>query len=424
MREVVEVRQADPRDDHLDFGSAVFAVSHSTSSHWRGVRAAKSACPPSDGAGTRRRPSLKRKAWPMPVPAASRAALPDRLGRRPAPRAVPPAAAPTRSARSRRDRSAGARCPVELERDGAAVHLPRHVRHPRRVIHHRSGDAEAGAVDRQRRTAGLAVQELADHRHEAVISSVGTSARPPERDEGARLKRPRRVLVPPTSPASSIARIVIEARYHAVSERSERSERARCARALPGASRRSPPLPGEVGLVRPAGKSGVARSCDFADLAVIRQTASALSEGRFRAIVRQLEAERSGQLALDFRHETRPADPHADAAGQPAGRARQSRRRAMCRRPRYCFTRPRRSTPATKPRARVLPISTGRRSSPIPAWSRHSSISATCTTPMGGCPRRWRSTSATNLAPDFFEGHYNLANVLHDAGRLAGQPEA
>jgi len=46
------------------------------------------------------------------------------------------------------------------------------------------------------------------------------------------------------------------------------------------------------GLVRPAGKSGVAaRSYGFADLAVIRQTASALAEGRpFRAVVRQLEA--------------------------------------------------------------------------------------------------------------------------------------
>src|SRR5436190_4535573 len=75
------------------------------------------------------------------------------------------------------------------------------------------------------------------------------------------------------------------------------------------------------GLVR----SGATRTYGFADLAVIRQTAAALAEGRpFRAVVRQLEAERSGQLTLDFRLEARPArilalTPRAAVPDEPGG---------------------------------------------------------------------------------------------------------
>ena len=61
------------------------------------------------------------------------------------------------------------------------------------------------------------------------------------------------------------------------------------------------------GLVLPA-RTVTGRSYGFADLAVIRQTAAALAAGRpFRAVVRQLEAERHGQLAFDFRIDATPA---------------------------------------------------------------------------------------------------------------------
>src|ERR1700752_4479136 len=62
------------------------------------------------------------------------------------------------------------------------------------------------------------------------------------------------------------------------------------------------------GLVRPAKRKGSPRAYSFADLAVIRQTAAGLADGRsFRAVVRQLEAERHGQLAFDFRLDAQPA---------------------------------------------------------------------------------------------------------------------
>ena len=62
------------------------------------------------------------------------------------------------------------------------------------------------------------------------------------------------------------------------------------------------------GLVRPTKRRGTLRAYSFSDLAVIRQTSAAIAEGRsFRAIVRQLDAERHGQLAFDFRLDAQPA---------------------------------------------------------------------------------------------------------------------
>ena len=61
------------------------------------------------------------------------------------------------------------------------------------------------------------------------------------------------------------------------------------------------------GLVQPA-RSAAGRSYGFGDLAVIRQTATALAGGvSLRVVVRQLVAERHGQLAFDFRIDATPA---------------------------------------------------------------------------------------------------------------------
>jgi DNA-binding transcriptional MerR regulator len=127
------------------------------------------------------------------------------------------------------------------------------------------------------------------------------------------------------------------------------------------------------GLVRPSVRAGAGRSYGFADLAVIRQTATALEEGRpFRAVVRQLEAERHGQLALDFRREPTPArvialTPRSTRPTVPAGDSAtaQDRSRAAS----GCFSKRRRSMPATKPRGARPRRSTGSRSSPIRASS-------------------------------------------------------
>jgi tetratricopeptide (TPR) repeat protein len=62
------------------------------------------------------------------------------------------------------------------------------------------------------------------------------------------------------------------------------------------------------GLIRPEPRADGETCYAFPDLAVIRQADEALAEGvTFRAVLRNLLASRSGQLAFDFRIEAQPA---------------------------------------------------------------------------------------------------------------------
>ena len=57
---------------------------------------------------------------------------------------------------------------TELDRDGFAIHGPRHVRQMRRIVEDRAGDTEACRLD-PRFALGLSAQELANHRDEPVV---------------------------------------------------------------------------------------------------------------------------------------------------------------------------------------------------------------------------------------------------------------
>ena len=62
------------------------------------------------------------------------------------------------------------------------------------------------------------------------------------------------------------------------------------------------------GLIRPEPRAHGEVSFAFPDLAVIRQAEDALAEGlSFRAVLRNLNASRAGQLTFDFRIEAQPA---------------------------------------------------------------------------------------------------------------------
>ncbi len=173
------------------------------------------------------------------------------------------------------------------------------------------------------------------------------------------------------------------------------------------------------GLVRPI-RGAAGRSYGFADLAVIRQTAAALADGRsFRAVVRQLEAERNGQLALDFRLDVQPArilaltTRQATAAGQ---RSDESEDAALAD---ALFTEA--STlntdqPAAVERAaelyrRALLADPDLVAAIINLGNLHYG--------QGHLPEALALyEQAAALAPDFFEAQYNRANALHDVGRF------
>jgi tetratricopeptide (TPR) repeat protein len=174
------------------------------------------------------------------------------------------------------------------------------------------------------------------------------------------------------------------------------------------------------GLVRPGGKPGAARFFGFADLAIIRQTASALADGRpFRAVVRQLEAERSGQLALDFRHETRPARiltltprvSEPEPTGEPSS-GNVSKAEVLFHEASSLDT----GDDVSRTRAADL----YRQSLVADPYLVAALINlGNLHYADGRLPEALALyDQARNLAPDFFEAHYNLANVLHDAGRL------
>ena len=61
------------------------------------------------------------------------------------------------------------------------------------------------------------------------------------------------------------------------------------------------------GLIRTVMRTRSESYYSFADLLVIRQVSAELESAPFRAIVRSLQAQRSGQLTFDFRIDAEPA---------------------------------------------------------------------------------------------------------------------
>jgi tetratricopeptide (TPR) repeat protein len=61
------------------------------------------------------------------------------------------------------------------------------------------------------------------------------------------------------------------------------------------------------GLIRPVQRTNTDTYFSFADLLVIRQVSAEIETAPFRAILRSLQAARSGQLAFDFRIDAEPA---------------------------------------------------------------------------------------------------------------------
>ena len=175
------------------------------------------------------------------------------------------------------------------------------------------------------------------------------------------------------------------------------------------------------GLVRP-GRTASGRTYGFRDLAAIRQAAGALSAGRpFRAVVRQLAAERHGQLAFDFRLDAEPARvvaltprPRPKPQAGPGGPSASAISRAEA-----LFL-------------DAARLDTGNdRDAERAEWLYRQALEAdpylvAALINLGNLHyARSRLAEAlalydqaAALAPDYFEAHYNRANVLHDAGRF------
>ncbi len=161
----------------------------------------------------------------------------------------------------------------------------------------------------------------------------------------------------------------------------------------------------------------------FSDLLLIRQVSAELESAPFRAILRSLQAERSGQLTFDFRIDAEPARIIKLKRPKPE---RQARNRERQRRPdggaadagggifhegvsaRCGRVAPQRRGDVVRKALEIDPYL-------VPALINLANIHY-------GRDELAEAQAlyerAIGLDPDFFEAHFNLGNIYHDLGRF------
>ena len=175
------------------------------------------------------------------------------------------------------------------------------------------------------------------------------------------------------------------------------------------------------GLIRPVRRTNSDTYYAFADLVKIRQVSADLATAPFRAIVRALQAERSGQLAFDFRIDAEPA-------------------RIITLRPKPKDALEERSLAAGNGPSDALAEEYFLKGSALDADpSRHHAAASWYRKALEIDPylvpalinlanihygkdelaeAQALYERAIGLDPDFFEAHFNLGNIYHDLGRF------
>jgi tetratricopeptide (TPR) repeat protein len=184
------------------------------------------------------------------------------------------------------------------------------------------------------------------------------------------------------------------------------------------------------GLIRPVQRTNTDTFFTFADLLVIRHVSAEMETAPFRAIVRALQAERSGQLTFDFRIDAEPAriikltkpakskelsDDRGFAAAAPAGTG----------------------APPTLAeeyflKASALDVDEARHHAAANWYRKALEIDPYLVPAIINLANIHYGRDelaeaqalyerAIGLDPDFFEAHFNLGNIYHDLGRF---PEA
>ena len=178
------------------------------------------------------------------------------------------------------------------------------------------------------------------------------------------------------------------------------------------------------GLLRVRAARGVAPGYGFGELALIRQVSSALHGGRsFRGVVRDLLAERQGQLALDFQADAAPAKVIRLAPRAPV--APEGERPTHAERPVQSLEAERLFLEASRLDSgdeATLDAAAARYREAlerdpylVPAIINLGNIHYTRGHMVEAQALYERSIGIT---PEYFEAHFNLANVLHDLGRF------
>lgn len=178
------------------------------------------------------------------------------------------------------------------------------------------------------------------------------------------------------------------------------------------------------GLIRPVMRTHTETYYPFSDLLLIRQVSAELASAPFRAIVRSLQAERSGQLTFDFRIDAEPARIIKLKRPKPKETGKEPERDA-----RMPMHAPQMLAEEYFTKASALDVDESRHNTAATWYRKALEIDPYLVPALINLANIHYGKDelaeaqalyerAIGLDPDFFEAHFNLGNIYHDLGRF------
>ena len=178
------------------------------------------------------------------------------------------------------------------------------------------------------------------------------------------------------------------------------------------------------GLIRPVMRTHTETYYPFADLLLIRQVSAELTSAPFRAILRSLQAERSGQLTFDFRIDAEPARIIKLKRPKPREIGKEPGKDTL-----VPMTSPQTLAEEYFIKASALDVDESRHTAAATWYRKALEIDPYLVPALINLANIHYGKDelaeaqalyerAIGLEPDFFEAHFNLGNIYHDLGRF------
>ena len=178
------------------------------------------------------------------------------------------------------------------------------------------------------------------------------------------------------------------------------------------------------GLIRPVMRTHTEAYYSFSDLLLIRQVSAELQSAPFRAVVRSLQAARSGQLAFDFRIDAEPARIIKLKRPKPREIGKEPGKDTV-----VPLTSPQTLAEEYFTKASTLDMDESRHNAAATWYRKALEIDPYLVPALINLANIHYGKDelaeaqalyerAIGLDPDFFEAHFNLGNIYHDLGRF------
>ena len=178
------------------------------------------------------------------------------------------------------------------------------------------------------------------------------------------------------------------------------------------------------GLIRPVMRTHTETYYPFSDLLIIRQVSTELESAPFRAILRSLQAERSGQLTFDFRIDAEPARIIKLKRPKPKEMGKEPGKDTI-----VPMAPPQTLAEEYFIKASALDVDESRHNQAATWYRKALEIDPYLVPALINLANIHYGKDelaeaqalyerAIGLDPDFFEAHFNLGNIYHDLGRF------